>query len=105
HDPKPDRRVAIKLLRARPGGEPETQRQERLVREARALAQLSLPEVIQVFDVGTEGGRVFLAMEYVEGGTLGAWLQAKRREPREVLAIFRRVRQGQHAAHPAGPVQ
>src|SRR6478672_7787863 len=63
YDPELGRNVALKLLAARG-------RRERMLREAQALARLSHPNVIAVHDVGTFKGRVFIAMEFVEGKTL-----------------------------------
>src|ERR1700722_9309138 len=65
-DPELDRNVAIKVVRARSRGSARS----RLQREAKAIARLSDPNVVAVYDVGTFGGDVFLAMEIVEGGTL-----------------------------------
>ena len=46
----------------------------RLLREAQAMAKLDHPNVIKVHDVGLHEGRVFIAMEFVEGQTLKGWL-------------------------------
>ena len=87
YDPRLDRRVALKLLHARPELEEGSRRAQRLLREAQAMAQLTHPNVVTVHDVGTEGGRVFLAMEYVQGETLTRWL-ARPRHWREVIEVF-----------------
>ena len=64
------RDVAVKLVRVEhPAGDRGRARQ-RLLREAQALAQLSHPNVVSVFDVGTHGDEVFFAMELVSGRTL-----------------------------------
>ena len=49
---------------------------ERLPREARLLARLSHPNVVEVHDVGTLGDQVFVALALVDGGTLTEWLRA-----------------------------
>jgi serine/threonine protein kinase len=98
-DPELGRRVAIKLLR--PGGGADAR--ARLLREARAVAQLSHPHVIQVYEVGLWREQVFLAMEYVEGTTLGAHLATPRRW-REILALFVAAGRALAAAHAAGIV-
>lgn len=102
HDPDLDRPVALKVLRASANERPE-QATSRLLREARALARLAHPNVVSVFDVGVEGGRVFLAMEFVEGLTLRQWLEIPR-TPRELLATFEQAGHGLVAAHQAGLV-
>jgi tetratricopeptide (TPR) repeat protein len=100
YDTALDRRVAIKLLHADLlGGE----HQAWLVAEARALARLTHPNVVPVFDVGQLDGRVYFTMELVRGQTLDAWLA----EPRSVEAIaqaFREAARGLAAAHRAGLV-
>jgi tetratricopeptide (TPR) repeat protein len=97
YDPDLDRRVAIKLLRA-------TGQDPRLLREARALAQLSHPNVVAVYDVGVFEGRVFIAMEYVAEGSLRGWLSAEPRTPSQVVDVFRDAGRGLAAAHDAGLV-
>src|SRR5262245_26062256 len=90
YDPELNRRVAVKLVRANSDNGLGTQeRRSRLLREAQAIAKLSHPNVVVVFDVGTFDGDVFLAMEFVEGQTIGGWLHAQPRSWREVLAVYR----------------
>jgi serine/threonine protein kinase/Tfp pilus assembly protein PilF len=97
-DPELDRHVAVKLLQTKVGAT-----ESWLVREAQALARLSHPNVVAVFDVGTISDRVFVAMELVEGTTLRAWL-ADPRSWREVLHVMRAAGAGLAAAHAAGLV-
>src|SRR5438128_964381 len=102
-DPKLRRTVALKMLR--PGGtakEAEEKMRKRLLREARAMARLSHPNVLAVYDVGEIDGQVFLAMELVEGGTLRQWLREKKRSWREVLDVLLPAARGLAAAHAAG---
>ena len=57
YDPELDRRIAVKLIREDPsGGTDASQGRARLLREAQAMAKLSHPNVIQVYDVGTHAG-------------------------------------------------
>jgi tetratricopeptide (TPR) repeat protein/tRNA A-37 threonylcarbamoyl transferase component Bud32 len=103
HDPELDRDVAIKLV---PSANAQTR--QRMLREAEALARLSHPNVVQIFDVGAYGaddglggGGVFIVMELVRGGTLAHWLD----EPRsydEIIAKFVAAGRGLAAAHSAG---
>jgi serine/threonine-protein kinase len=100
YDVRLDRRVALKLLLHE---DHEPTRQARLLREAQAMARLSHPHVVAVYDAGTlEDGRVFIAMEYVEGRTLRAWLRERVRPWREILEVFLAAGRGLAAAHAAG---
>ncbi|HTR49212.1 MAG TPA: serine/threonine-protein kinase [Kofleriaceae bacterium] len=103
YDPELDRKVAVKLLQARIGG---TAGQAWLQREAQAMARVTHPNVIAVYDVGTlPNDRVFVAMELVAGVTLREWLkQHARCPPREVLPLLRAAGEGLAAAHAAGLV-
>jgi tetratricopeptide (TPR) repeat protein/predicted Ser/Thr protein kinase len=100
-DPTLDRKVAIKLVKADRDG--STSGRQRLLREAQAMAKLQHANVVTVFEVGTYAGRVFLAMEYIAGGTLAGWLE-QRRSQREIVAAFTAAGQGLAAAHRAGIV-
>src|SRR4051812_9680803 len=65
YEPELDRKIAVKLLRARGGRTDEsTQGRTRLLREAQAIAKLSHPNVVVVYDVGTFRESVFVAMEF-----------------------------------------
>jgi serine/threonine-protein kinase len=102
YDPDLGRAVALKLMRARGGGSGAVR--SRLLREAQGLAQLSHPNVIAVHDVGVFGDDVFIAMEFVEGRTLRAWLKERPRARREILEVFFAAGEGLAAAHRAGLV-
>src|SRR5262245_38655350 len=97
YDPELDRKIAIKLLRAR--GRDAQDGSQRLLREAQAIARLSHPNVVVVYDVGTFRESVFVAMEFVEGGTLGYWLALTGRSRRAILDLFLAARRGLVAAH------
>ena len=98
YDPELDRRVAIKLLhRNRPKS------RTRLQREAQAMARVSHPNVVAIFDVGTVAEQVFIAMEHVEGQTLHEWSQ-KPHPWQEVLSVFIAAGRGLQAAHEVGLV-
>ncbi|MDC0708676.1 serine/threonine-protein kinase [Stigmatella sp. ncwal1] len=103
YDPDLDRKVALKLLQSNGGTDSEEAR-ARLLREAQAMARVSHPNVIPIFDVGVWGDQVFLAMEIVDGGTLASWLKEQPRSWREVLERFLAAGQGLQAAHAAGLV-
>ena len=97
-DPELERRIAVKVLRTRGSGDES----QRLLREARAMAKLSHPNVIPVHDVGTWNDRVFVAMELVEGWTLGQWLKEHPRTWDSVWPLLRAAGRGVAAAHEAG---
>jgi eukaryotic-like serine/threonine-protein kinase len=100
YDPDLDRKIAIKLVRARVDRSGDTaDSRTRLMREAQATAKISHPNVVVVYDAGTFGERVFIAMEFVEGHTLRYWLQAQDRTWQEVLEAFLAAGRGLAAAH------
>ncbi|WIG94188.1 serine/threonine-protein kinase [Myxococcus sp. SDU36] len=103
YDPDLDRKVALKLLHADSSTDSEEAR-ARLLREAQAMARVSHPNVIPIFDVDVWGDRVFLAMELVDGGTLASWVKEGQRSWREVLEAFLSAGRGLQAAHEAGLV-
>lgn len=122
YDPELDRKVAIKLLQARSKRDDSTG-QARLKREAQAMARISHPNVIAVYDVGTYDepeaasllatirGRdaeiaiptrgVFVVMELVPGASLRAWL-ATQPTLAEMLEVFVQAGRGLAAAHAEG---
>jgi eukaryotic-like serine/threonine-protein kinase len=105
YDPELDRKVAVKLLHpALQGSESTEARSARVRREAQALARLSHPCVVSIFDVGVEGTLVYLTMEWVEGVTLRQWLAERPRSWREVLEVLRGAGEGLAAAHATGLV-
>ncbi|HSZ84216.1 MAG TPA: serine/threonine-protein kinase [Polyangia bacterium] len=103
YDPELDRKVALKLLRAH-GDANDARAQARLLREAKAMARLSHPNVVAVHDVGAFGARVFVAMDFVDGLSLKDWLAAEARTRAEILGVFLAAARGLAAAHAAGLV-
>jgi serine/threonine-protein kinase len=103
YDVRLDRRVALKLLTAQRSGSASAQ--ARLLREAKAMARLSHPHVVAVYDAGVlEDGRVFISMEMVEGQTLRQWLLERPRAWHELLEVYLSAGRGLAAAHTAGLV-
>ena len=101
-DPDLGRNIALKLLHV-------DSDDHRLEREARALASVSHPNVIAVYDVGHFMGRLFVAMELVEGVTLRRWLDQAEDAGREpslaaIMDIFLQAGRGLVAAHERGLV-
>lgn len=98
-----ERRVAIKVLRARATSRVTAdEARQRLLREAQALAKVSHPNVVAVFDVGTFGDEVFVAMEYVHGVTLREWRISAKRRTREIVEAYEQAGHGLEAAHAVG---
>jgi serine/threonine protein kinase len=105
YDADLDRRVALKVLRREVEAQRSLQARSRMMREAQALARLRHPNVTMVFEVGhAESGEPFIAMELVEGRTLGRWLRARPRGWREIVEVFLQAGRGLAAAHRAGLV-
>ncbi len=98
HHLRLDRPVALKLQRTL------STDTARLEREARAMAKLSDPNVVAVYDVGTWAGDVYIAMEFIDGVSLRAWLQRGGQRWIEVLAVCMQAGRGLAAAHAAGIV-
>jgi serine/threonine protein kinase len=99
YDPELDRKVAIKLLRVRGRKESAADGRKQLMREAQAIAKLSHPNVVTVYDVGTFEDQVFIAMQFVDGHTVGYWVHAQPRSWPEVLKVFVEAGRGLEAAH------
>ncbi|MEM9453713.1 MAG: serine/threonine-protein kinase [Myxococcota bacterium] len=96
-----DRKVAIKVLHAELGRDDTA----RLLREAQAMAKLSHPNVVPVFEVNTVDRQTFVVMERVQGPTLRAWMrQDPRPDWRQCIEVFIQAGQGLAAAHAAGLV-
>src|SRR3982751_4847282 len=105
YDPELDRKVAVKLLRIKPGaGVALTEGRQRTLREAQAIARLSHPNVVVVYDVGTFEEKVFIAMEFLDGNTAGFWAQSQNRTWQETLKVYMAAGRGLAAAHEKGLV-
>ncbi len=100
YDPELDRKVAIKLVRPEASS---SSARDRMVREARSMAKLSHSNVVSVFDAGEHDGAIYIAMEFVAGGTLTEHMKASC-EWRDVLALFLPAGRGLAAAHESGLV-
>jgi len=102
-DVRLERTIALKI--AHPELARDREFVDRFIGEARAVARLSSPNVVAVFDQGSTGDLNYIAMEYVPGPTLRELLTARGRlNPREALDIIERVLAGLAAAHDAGIV-
>jgi WD40 repeat protein len=93
------RPVALKMIR---GADPDLR--ERFLREARAVARLQHPNIVQVFEVGEAAGQPYCALEYVEGGSLDRKLDGTPRAPRQSAQMVEVLARAVQAAHEAGVV-
>jgi serine/threonine-protein kinase len=100
-DTRLDRVLALKVMH--PTLAADVSFVERFIREAKSVARLAHPNVVQVFDQGTDGAYVYLAMEYVSGCTLRDVLRERGAlQPRAALDILEPVLAALGAAHRAG---
>jgi hypothetical protein len=95
-DPELERRVAIKLVRAK-----RAAARERMLAEGQALARLSHPNIVPVYDVGVFGDEIYLVMEWIAGQDLRSYCK-RPRSVREIVAVYRAAGEGLLAAHGAG---
>ncbi len=101
-DPELGRLVALKVLSSRRSADPR--QRERLIGEARTLARLSHPNVVQIYEVGEHEGSIFLALEFVQGETMATWQRRPGRSWQEVLSAYLDAARGLAAAHQVGVV-
>jgi len=97
-----DRLVALKVLRTRLDDDMADERL--LLREARAAARAEHERIARVYDAGTWSNRAFIAMEYVRGQTLRAWLTKHRPSSEEILFVVQQLLEGVRALHERGLV-
>ena len=95
-DPELERRVALKLMQVSGAAS-----RERMLSEGQALAKLSHPNVVPIYDVGVMGEQVYLVMEWVRGATLRSFAR-KAPSARALLEAYRQAGEGLTAAHRAG---
>ena len=100
HDPHLQREVAIKTLHF---SQPDPQKNQQLLAEARIVSQLRHPNIVPIFEAGEEGGDIYLVFEYVAGSNLGDYLATGGRlSPVKAIAIMLPVLDAIAHAHSAG---
>jgi tetratricopeptide (TPR) repeat protein/predicted Ser/Thr protein kinase len=97
YDPELDRKVALKVVHPRRSHNPGSH--SRLIKEARALAQLDHPNVVKVHDVFSDEDQIVVVMELVNGATLEQWEAARPRTWREIVEVYAQAGEGLAAAH------
>jgi predicted Ser/Thr protein kinase len=102
YDVELDRKLAVKLLHHTEHQSAE--RRARILREAQAMARVSHPNVVHIYEVGEAAGQVFIAMEFIEGMTLGDWQRRSGTTWEQVLRMYLAAGQGLDAAHGVGLV-
>jgi serine/threonine protein kinase len=100
--PRLNRLVALKILSPEKQNDPQFA--ERFQREARAMAWLSHPNIVTVYDFGEVQGRFYLLMEFVDGLTLRQLYQTRKLAPAEALAVVPKICEALQYAHDLGVV-
>jgi eukaryotic-like serine/threonine-protein kinase len=102
HDPRLNREVAVKILPSALSSDPQPVR--RFEQEARAAAALSHPNIIAVYDVGTQDGSPYIVSELLQGETLRVKLRAGPLPVRKAVEYAQQIARGLAAAHERGIV-
>ena len=102
HDERLRRDVALKLLSGSMTDHGE--RRSRILAEARAVSRLNHPGITTVYEVGDEGGQLFIVMELVAGSTLREEIMKGRMEPRVLVRLAIQMAEAIDAAHSHGVV-
>ncbi|MBC8069080.1 MAG: serine/threonine protein kinase [Deltaproteobacteria bacterium] len=103
YDPELDRRVALKLVRPDRWSSRDTRARGRALAEARAMAKVSHPNVVPVYEIGGLDEGLYVAMELVQGMSVRAWLE-RPRPWAETAQLFVQLARGLAAVHAAGLV-
>jgi WD40 repeat protein len=97
-----DRIVALKMILA--GGYASAAELDRFKDEARAIARLQHPNIVQIHDVGEHGGLPYFSLEYCPGGSLDKRLAGTPLPPQQAAALVEILARAMHAAHQLGVV-
>jgi serine/threonine protein kinase len=92
-----DRIVALKMIRL--GEDPGEAERKRFHGEARAVARLHHPNIVQIYEVGEAGGRLFLTLEFIEGKSLGSRLNGTPWPARQAAALVETLAEAMQYAH------
>ncbi len=100
-DTKLDRDVAVKIPRS---GGLSSSEAEAFLREARAAAQLTHPNIVGVHEVGQENGTIYIVSDFVKGVTLSSWLTDHRPTQRDAADLCIKIADALHHAHESGVI-
>lgn len=104
-DPVIDRNIAIKISSVRANPAEKRQYDQQLINEARAAGRLSHPNIVTVFDAGTENGNSYIAMEYLQGAVLGKRIEGGEKfSADDVAAIAAKLADALAHAHKNGVI-
>src|SRR2546423_138559 len=101
-DTKLDRKVALKILPVEVAA--DRHRMERFVREAKAAAALNHPNIAHIYEIGEADGLNFIAMEFIDGLTLGELFRGKQTDLSKLLRYLQHAAEALSKAHVAGIV-
>lgn len=105
HDTTLDRAVALKIVRSEVFGASNLERaRDRMKEEARLMAGVTHPNIVHVYDVGEASGGIFIAMEYVRGASVDAWIREQTPDEAAIISAFCGAARGLAAAHACGVV-
>ncbi len=95
-----DRVVALKMVLA--GSRASKSDREKFLSEARAVAQLTHPNILQIFEVGEQNGQPYFSLEYLDGGTLQEKLEKYSMPPREAAQFIETIARALYYGHQKG---
>jgi tetratricopeptide (TPR) repeat protein len=95
------RLVALKLISS---AQPGAQLVARLRTEAQAVARLQHPNIVQIYEIGEHESQPYLALEFVNGGSLNEWIAGNPRPANEAARLVETIARAIHAAHRQGIV-
>jgi WD40 repeat protein/tRNA A-37 threonylcarbamoyl transferase component Bud32 len=98
----PGRVVALKVLLG--GAHAATERRARLLAEADAIARLQHPHIVQIHEASHDDGLLFLALEFMGGGSLAKQLDGRAQPPVQAAALMETLARAVHYAHQCGVI-
>ncbi len=102
YDPDIDRSLALKVLR--PERAVEWEVTQRFLREAKAAGRLTHPNIVTIYDVGEDSGKIFIAMEFLKGNSLSKLIKERRLTPDDSIRYAIQIASALNYAHEEGVV-